>query len=269
MQSHVRLIALSLLSTLFAFEAAAEEKNGLRVEVSKRTLNRADRTSSAYYTQYDRTQGYKVTIKNTSLKPMPEGEVSWTIVRLRALSSISEKYAGVEKVKALKPAESVELMFGAVPIGGYRYDRDYKDDMEHEIVVTQGGKELLRNSSKPSFAALAKRATLMESPEPEAGAATDPAVAAPRRATPAAPGATAVPGAPATPGAITTPRAPAVPGTTAVPATPATVPPTQPAVPAATPAATPPASQPATAPADSQEQFDFFNLKKKPPTPAK
>src|SRR5215207_6782493 len=131
MQTLVRLTALCLM-LLLAREAGAEEKNGLSVTVSKRTLDRSDKVSSAYYTRYDRTQGYKVIVKNSSLKPMPEGDLNWTIVVTKALYSYGgvDKYVGVEKVPALRPTESAELMVGAVPIGGYRYERDYKDEME-------------------------------------------------------------------------------------------------------------------------------------------
>src|SRR5215203_2480449 len=161
MQTLVRLTALCLV-LLIGREAAAEEKNGLSVTVSKRTLDRSDKVSSAYYTRYDRTQGYKVIVKNTSLKPMPEGELNWTILVIKALSSGTDKYVGTEKVPALRSSENTELLVGAVPIGGYRYERDYKDQMEYEIVVTHAGKETLRTTSKPAFTAMAKRAYLVK-----------------------------------------------------------------------------------------------------------
>ncbi len=259
MQTLRRLIAVSLLITLLAFEAGAEERNGLLVNVSKRTLNRADRRDTVYYTQYDRTQGYKVTIKNTSLKALPEGEVNWTILVLKPVSGTTEKYVGTEKLKPLRSSESVELMIGAVPIGGYRYERDYKDEMEHEIVISHAGKETLRSSSKPSFAALAKRATLIETEPAATEAASDPAAAAmKRKAVPATPGTPATPGAPATP---------ATAGNLPMPPAPAPSAPGTPATPGATPPAA--AAQPSAPipPPESSQPFDFFNLKKKPAAP--
>ncbi len=265
MQTLCRLIAVSLLTVLFAFEAGAEERNGLLINVSKRTLNRADRRDTVYYTQYDRTQGYKLTVKNTSLKALPEGEVNWTILVLKPISGTTEKYVGTEKLKPLRSSESVELMIGAVPIGGYRYERDYKDEMEHEIVISHAGKETIRSSSKPSFAALAKRATLIET-EPAAGeAAADAATAVTRRrAMPATPGTPAAPGTPATPG---TPAIPATAGNTPMPPAPAPSPQPSPGAPAATPPS--PKAQPSAPipPPESGQPFDFFNLKKKPTAP--
>lgn len=247
------LIAL-LLAMLVTPQAVAQEKNGLSVNVTKRTLNRNDKRSYAYYTRYDRTQGFKVVIRNTSLKPLPEGEVSWTILVRKALySNRTEKYVGTEKLKPLRPSESVELMVGAVPIEGYRYERDYKDDMEYELVMTHSGKETARFSSKPAFAALAKGAILMRNEPEEETPAPRPDGARP----------TTNP-SPATP---TTPIQPRTPGA-AAPTMPAN-PVAQPAFPAATPPATaanttPPATNttPATPPEEAQP-FDFFNLNKK------
>jgi hypothetical protein len=263
MQTLRRLIAVSLLTTLLAFEAGAEERNGLLVNVSKRTLNRADRRDTVYYTQYDRTQGYKVTIKNTSLKALPEGEVNWTILVLKPVSGTTEKYVGTEKLKPLRSSETVELMIGAVPIGGYRYERDYKDEMEHEIVISHAGKETLRSSSKPSFAALAKRATLIETESETTDTASDPAAAAmKRKAVPATPGTPATPGAPATPAGPGIPATPATAGNSPAPTAPGT-----PAAPGTTPPAA--AAQPSAPipPPESSQPFDFFNLKKKPAAP--
>ena len=274
MQTLCRLIAVSLLATLFAAEAGAEERNGLLVTVSKRTLNRADRRDTVYYTQYDRTQGYKLTVKNTSLKALPEGEVNWTILVLKPISGTTEKYVGTEKLKPLRSSESVELMIGAVPIGGYRYERDYKDEMEHEIVISHAGKETIRATSKPSFAVLARRAILIETePAPTDGATETAATVMRRGAVPTAPGAPATPATPATTGAPAAPAAPAVPttpataGNTPLPPSPgpgAQLPAGSPGAPSPSPAAQPSAPIP---PPESQQPFDFFNLKKKPAAP--
>jgi hypothetical protein len=272
MKNLLRLAAVLLMTLGFALTAQAEEKNGLSVSVTKRTLNRSDRRDSFYYTRYDRTQGYKVTIRNTSLKPLPEGEVNWTIlVRKMAYTNRTEKFVGTEKLQALRPSESVELMVGAVPIEGYRYERDYKDEMEYEIAIVHGGKETYKTSSKGNFAALTKGAVLMKNEEPEENprgtkpAGTSPAPAT-RPATPAAtrPAASTTPAAPPTaPTAATTRPVPATPRVT-----PATPPPTTPPATAATTPATGGTTPPADAPADSAA-FDFFNLNKKKPGESK
>lgn len=260
--------AAALVLTLTSVPmASAEEKNGLMVNVTKRTLSRSDRRDSIYYTLYNRTQGYKMAIKNTSLRPMPEAEVTWTIlVRKANYSDRTEKYTGTEKLKALRSSETMDVMFGAVPISGYRYERDYKDEMDYEVTVVHAGKETIRMSSMPNFAAVARRAILMES-EREEGAGTRErggnaadAGNTPPAVTPTVPAipATGVrPVVPATPGYPMTPGTPVAPATPATPYVPAT--PTTPAPATATPVAPTPATSPDGKP------FDFFNLNKKAP----
>src|SRR5688500_2581474 len=91
--------------------ARGEEKNGLQVSVTKKTLDRADTRGGYYYSdRIDRTQGLKITIKNTTFRPMPEGEIDWTIIVRRYAYATPEGFTGTDKVKALKPAESVEMV---------------------------------------------------------------------------------------------------------------------------------------------------------------
>ena len=115
---------------------------------------------------------------------------------------------------------------------------------------TEFGKETMRLTSTSNFAALAKRAVLMKTPDEE----PQPETTTPARTTkPAAP---------------TTPAAPA---TTPVYVRPATPPDAAPATPAtpATPNATPPAPATPTTPASPTDgagkPFDFFNLGNKKP----
>ncbi len=149
---------LCLLMGMLA-SAPAEEMNGLSVTVSKKTLERADDRRGYYYDRIDRTQALKATVKNVSFKEMPEGEVEWTILVRKYLSSTIEKYEGKEKLKALKPAEAVEMTIGAAQIHGWRgYYEQHKDKFEYQLVVKQGGKETMRTASDKAFDALAKRA---------------------------------------------------------------------------------------------------------------
>jgi len=250
----------SVVAILFAAllpTASAEEKNGLQVTVAKRTLNRADRRDSFYYTRYDRTQGLKLTIRNTSFKPMPEGEVNWTLlVKKATYVDMTEKYVGTEKLKALRPSESVEIMVGAVPIQGYRYERDYKDEMEHDIAISHAGKETIRMTSMQGFSALSKRARLIQTPDEEEDEQPGPA-----RKKPAANdgGGTVKPEA-VKPAERT--RPPETRPSTPPPAE-TTPPRTKPAEPA--PAATPTQPKPSDTPPTEKKEgdFDFFNLNKK------
>lgn len=152
-----------LFAILFAagatFSARAEEKNGLSVTVAKKTLDRADRTNGYYYDRIDRTQGLRVTVKNTTFKEMPEGEVEWTILVRQYSSTSIEKYSGKEKLKMLKPAEAADLVIGSAQITGWRdWNAQSKDKIEYQVVITQGGKETYRTASTGSFDMLAKRA---------------------------------------------------------------------------------------------------------------
>lgn len=150
------------------FSALAEEKNGLSVNVSKKTLDRADVRSGyiGYSDRIDRTQGLKVAIKNTSFKPMPDGEIEWTILVRRYYSTAILSYQGKEALKALKPAEAAELTIGAAQILGWRdASEQTKDKIEYQVIVNQAGKEMIRVESTASFDTLKKRAT----PAPKRG----------------------------------------------------------------------------------------------------
>ncbi len=154
-----------LLCSVFGFcaglgSARAEEKNGLMVTVTKKTLDRAD-SRAGYYTsqRIDRTQGLKVTIKNASFKEMPAGEVEWTLlVRRHDYSGPPTRSTGKEPLKALKVGETVEMVIGGAQITGWRdwFDQA-KDKLEHQVIVRHGGAELLRISSTPAFDVLNKQ----------------------------------------------------------------------------------------------------------------
>ena len=153
------LTVVSLVAAVLISSAEAEEKNGLAVTVSKKTLDRADRSSSYYYDRIDRTQGLKVTIKNATFKEMADGELEWTILVRQYSTTSIEKHTGKEKLKALKPAEAVDLVIGAAQITGWRdWGQQWKDKIEYQVVITQGGKETYRTASTASFDTLAKRA---------------------------------------------------------------------------------------------------------------
>ncbi|HEV7868912.1 MAG TPA: hypothetical protein VGO90_14590 [Chthoniobacteraceae bacterium] len=174
-------MVLALLAT--AGLLLAEEKNGVQLTVVKKTLDRNDVRGSYYYTdRIDRTQGLKVTIKNVSFKPMPEGEVEWTIVVRKYYSSVVEGFTGVEKLKALRPADTEQMVMGAAQITGWAgYYDAAKDKIEYQVIVKQGGAETIRTQSSASFDALAKRARIKKvaAANPEEAGAGAPAGAAP------------------------------------------------------------------------------------------
>ena len=167
MKTFPRLILASLAVLAVSATALAEEKNGLLVTVQKTTLDRSDQRGGYFYgDRLNRTEGLKVSIKNTSFKPMPEGEVRWEILNRKHDSSSIESTDGKEKLKALKPAEIAELKIGAAEVTGYRdgYE-NAKDKIEWQITVIQEGKEVMKSASTAGFDAIAKRATKVKPPK--------------------------------------------------------------------------------------------------------
>jgi hypothetical protein len=157
------LLRFSLALLLAAAAVRAEEKNGISIAVSKTVLEKNDTRGNGYYSDHlDRTQGLKAAIKNTSFKEMPEGEVVWTmLVKKWGYSTpLIYSYTGTEKLKALKPAETADMVFGSAEITGYNSSGyTEKDKIEWQVVVKQDGKELVKVASTSAFDTLAKHAT--------------------------------------------------------------------------------------------------------------
>lgn len=162
MKTHLRLL-LAIVFTLTLAAARAEEKNGLSVTVQKTVIENNDtHESSMYSARINRTQGLKAAIRNMSFKEMPEGEVVWTILVKKAnYSALTvESYTGTEKLKALKPAEAIDMVIGKAEVTGYKdYGLAEKDKVEWQVIVKQDGKELIKTQSTSAFDSLAKKAT--------------------------------------------------------------------------------------------------------------
>jgi hypothetical protein len=192
--------------------ASAQEKNGVRLMVSKKTLDRNDVRAGYYYAdRIDRTQGLKVTVQNTSLKPQPEGEVVWTILvrKYGYTSGGLEAFTGIEPLKALRPTDKEEMVMGAAQITGWRDWYDYaKDKMDYQVIVKQGGVEVVRMQSTQGFDAVVKRATMHKAEPAARDGAEDAAAEKPASATLAP---RAAPAPRATPVSRTTPAARATP----------------------------------------------------------
>ena len=150
-------VAFALALCLATTTARAEDKNGLSVTVSKTTLDKRD-SRSTYYERTNKTQALKVSVKNISFKPMPEGEMTWKILVVGSYSSTL--YSGVEKVNALKPAESHDLIIGAAEVSAWKdYSGRGGDKTEHQITIKHGDKEIIKTQTNPGFDAMAKRAS--------------------------------------------------------------------------------------------------------------
>lgn len=141
---------------------AIDEKNGLRVTVAKKTLDRNDTRGGYYsYDRIERTMGLKVTVKNVSMKDFPAGELEYSILvkNYNYSPTTYELYQGKESLSALRLADSVDVVIGAAEINGWR-DSDYhaQDKLDYQIIIKHGGKETIRVASNPAFDAMARRA---------------------------------------------------------------------------------------------------------------
>ena len=167
MKAALTSVVLAAFVAIAIGPAFAEEKNGLNLTVTKKTLERADSRMGPYYysDRIDRTQGLKVTMKNVSFKAMPEGEIDWTILVRKYYSNTIEKHSGKEKLKVLKPAETIDMTIGAAQISGWKdYNSQAKDKIEFQVVVLHDGKETVRATSTSNFDVLAKRAIKAAAP---------------------------------------------------------------------------------------------------------
>jgi len=160
MKTFLRFLTTAAFALTLASAALAVEKNGLSVVVNKTTLENNDTRGTGYYSdRINRTQGLKALIKNTSFKEMPEGEVVWTILVLRWGTNTIESFTGTEKLKALKPAATTDMVIGKAETGGYKYyGAAEKDKTEWQVVVKHAGKETIKLQSTTTFDNLVKRA---------------------------------------------------------------------------------------------------------------
>lgn len=203
------------LATEEAAKPVAEPKleadpGRLSVNVARKTLEtRGPERDTSYGGMVTRKkQTFKLDLKNVGIKPLPAGEIRWTVL-VKARGSGMTKYEGVEPIKALRSVDAIEAQVGEFTVASYKTDYDIsKSDIEYRIVIVHDGKETYRFASVADFATLAKAATPLEKKEDGAKVAeVKPAADAEKKpAIPAVPGAPAavppamVPGAPATAG---------------------------------------------------------------------
>jgi hypothetical protein len=194
----------------------ADEQNGLSVNISRKTTDRAE---------LDEGEGTKIRqtlraeIKNLRLKALPPGEIHWTVLVKKKWEG-TIKHIGKESLKALKPSEATELMFGDFGLSSVRsYDSVSKDKSHYEIVIRHGEQETYRFATASNFAELAKKAQLSEEDQKkqrEAEEAAELAAQAARKKLQEAQAKIVVPPMPATPagsgtGAATAPAGPTAP----------------------------------------------------------
>ena len=143
----MRLVILSLFLavSLVPVRMQAEDKNGLRLLVTKKTLDRAD-GKPGYTREIDRTMALKATFKNISTKDLAEGKVECEIlVRRWALSETgtTERYKKEIKLDPLKTSQELDLLVGEYHIGGHMHgSADYHVDqvVAWKLTIEHAGK---------------------------------------------------------------------------------------------------------------------------------
>jgi hypothetical protein len=183
---------LPVCALSFAFVAGlkAEEKNGIQCSVQKVTLDRADARVDLNSENLDRIMGLRVSLRNNGFKPIPEGQITWEIIKRKYDTMAIELTTGTENFAGLKSGEDAELTMGAARISGIRNGAILRqDELEWQITIMHGTQEIARFSSKSSFPLLLKRAVKVDVPgAPAPAPAPVPAAAAPAPpATPAPP----------------------------------------------------------------------------------
>ena len=158
--SRCGLVPLALL-LIVPTVLRAVEKNGLRVDVTATTLDRAD--GKGNYKEIDRTMALKVKVRNTSMKPRPEGELEYTIFVKRwgySESGTYESYKGTVKLEALLPSKEVEVRGDEFRLGGHMHgtSRMHVDDLAGWKVVVRQGDQVTECSSSSNVAGMAKSA---------------------------------------------------------------------------------------------------------------
>lgn len=158
MKNFVRAITV-LVSAASMSPIFAVEMNGLQVNVYKRTSGKKE-VKTEYYSGIDKSMTLAISIKNISLRKMPEGELRWNIFVKKGYGyvNVTEKMSGVELVKPLLPSETVEITVGPAKVGEYHSGKgseynykEYKDRLDYEIIILQNEQELMRVGSDASF----------------------------------------------------------------------------------------------------------------------
>lgn len=156
------LLSLILATVLVSVPGMAEDKNGLRLNVTKKTLDRAD-GKPGYTREIDRTMAMKAFFKNLTMKDLPEGKIECIILVRRwgvSETGSTERYTKELKLDPLKPSQELELMVGEYHIGGHMHGTaDYHVDqvVAWKLSVDHAGKKT-EFLSAPKFEQDNKRA---------------------------------------------------------------------------------------------------------------
>ena len=158
----MKAFAFALFFFAFSSVGFAEDKNGLRVMITKKTLDRADGRAS-YMREVNRTMALKGTLKNVGMRDLPAGTLHCTILIKRWGLSETGALERTKKEIALEPltkAKELELILGDYQIGGHMHgnsDMHVDQRAGWKVTIEHAGKKTDFYSSS-NFEALDKRA---------------------------------------------------------------------------------------------------------------
>jgi hypothetical protein len=162
MHPRTLLIAALIVVQFLTLGVQAEDTNGLRLLVTKKTLDRAD-GKPGYMKEIDRTMALKGQIKNISNQDLPDGKISSVVLIRRWTTETGsvERYAKEVKLDPMRTAQELELLVGEYHIGGHMHgtsDRHVDQVAAWKITVEYAGKKI-EFLGTPDFESMNKRAS--------------------------------------------------------------------------------------------------------------
>ncbi len=147
--THNMKTTLLILVSALAFVAPAfAQSQDTELKVQRRTLDRQDKLSRPRQNAYELTRGLRITVKNTGVRPLDEGEVEWAILVQRPGMQKALLSTGKEKLQPLKAAEVATFDVGAIAVQDVGTNRQ---DMEYRVIVRRGDAEVAKVESIASF----------------------------------------------------------------------------------------------------------------------
>lgn len=153
------LLSLTAILAIITAAPAFAQLRDTELKVERRTLDRQDKLAKPRQNAEELTRGLRITVKNTTTKPLTEGEVEWSILVERPSDQRALLSTGKETLKALKTAEVATFNVGAVPVQDIG---NHRQDMEYQVIVRRAGAEVVKAESTASFSQQAESARPLE-----------------------------------------------------------------------------------------------------------
>lgn len=158
MQMNTKILSiLAAVSLAAPLHLRADEQNGLSVNVTRKTLERNSEREGSNHKQRQQ-QALKIEIKNNRLRPLPPGELKWTVL-IKKRGEGYERISATKQIPSLMHGKGIEVTTDEFEIVTKRdNDSVSKDRTEYEIVVNHEGKQTYRYATASDFDALAAKA---------------------------------------------------------------------------------------------------------------